>query len=367
MDKPTVFLLGKLPPPFMGPSIATGILLKSSLNEHFRLIHINTKVSEHLGDMGKWSLSKFTGNLRNYVSHFFILIRHRPDVVVIPISQSTAGFLKDSVYILLAALTGRKTVLHLRGSSFRKWLESTRPAVRSYVRMVLKTTNGVIVLGENLRHLFDGLYPAQRVYSAPNGGNYRFPARKSGADGTVRLLYIGNLQESKGIIDLLDAMRMLPSEERSMAVLTVLGNWRDDKTERTCRDLVATHSLPVHFIGGEKSSDKLELLANADIFVFTPREPEGHPWVIVEAMAAGLPVISTDRGAIIESVKNGENGFIVPLHDPAAISGRLLELINSPEKRKRMGAASRKKYLDDFTEERMVENLTRVFHNIINN
>lgn len=367
MEKAVVCLLGKLPPPFMGPSIATSILLKSALKDRFRLIHVNTKVSDHLGDMGKWSLSKLTGNLRNYAVHFLHMIRHRPALVVIPISQSTTGFLKDSVYILLAAMTARKTVLHLRGSSFRTWLESAPLAVRAYVNFVLKTTNGVIVLGENLRHLFDGLYPAQRIYSVPNGGNYHFPARKSRGDGKAGLLYIGNLQESKGIIDLLDAIRKLPPEVRSKAELTVLGNWRDDKTERTCRELVSANSLPVHFIGAEKSSDKFELLANADIFVFTPREPEGHPWVIVEAMAAGLPVISTDRGAIIESVKDGENGFIVPINDPAAISGRLQELINSPEKRKRMGASSRKKYLDDFTEDRMVENLTRVFQNIINN
>ena len=367
MEKPVVFLLGKLPPPYMGPSIATSILLNSALNDHFRLIHVNTKVSNDLRDMGKWSLSKLTGNLRNYAGHLFLMLKHRPRLVVIPISQSTAGFLKDSIYILLAALLGRKILLHLRGSSFRTWIDNAHAGVRAYVRQVMKTSFGVIVLGENLRGLFDGYFPPDRIFCAPNGGDYDIPLREPSDDTKVRMLYIGNLQESKGITDILDAVRRLPQEDLGKTELTVLGNWRDSRTEGECRKMVTAAALPVHFIGGEKSGEKLNMLANSDIFVFTPREPEGHPWVIVEAMAAGLPVISTDRGAIVESVSDGENGYIVPVKDPSALSERLHDLINSPEKRKRMGAASRKKYLDSFTEEKMVQNLANVFNQVINN
>jgi glycosyltransferase involved in cell wall biosynthesis len=109
------------------------------------------------------------------------------------------------------------------------------------------------------------------------------------------------------------------------------------------------------------------MMSNADIFVFPPRAPEGHPWVIVEAMAAGLPIISTDRGAIVESVKHEENGFIVPLGDPQAIAKHIQELINFPEKRQRMGQNSRKHYLTNFTEAAMVENLTHIFQNVMKN
>jgi len=62
----------------------------------------------------------------------------------------------------------------------------------------------------------------------------------------------------------------------------------------------------VHVVGPVVGTQKFELLSSSDIFVFpTYYPPEGHPWVIVEALAAGLPIISTDQGAITESVFHG--------------------------------------------------------------
>lgn len=105
----------------------------------------------------------------------------------------------------------------------------------------------------------------------------------------------------------------------------------------------------------------MEFLGNADIFVFPPRAPEGHPWVIVEAMAAGLPVVSTDRGAIAECILDGQNGFIVPVNNPGQIAIKLKQLISDNALRERMGKESRKLYEENFTEEKMVERLSETF------
>jgi glycosyltransferase involved in cell wall biosynthesis len=111
---------------------------------------------------------------------------------------------------------------------------------------------------------------------------------------------------------------------------------------------------------------KFDLLSDADIFLFPPREPEGHPWVIIEAMAASLPIISTDQGAIIESVIDGSNGFIVPPFQPDIIADKIKLLVSDPILRKKMGAESLNYYKKEFTEERMVEKLTNIFNTVIN-
>ena len=89
---------------------------------------------------------------------------------------------------------------------------------------------------------------------------------------------------------------------------------------------------------------------------------EGHPWVIVEAMASGLPIITTDQGCIKESVIDGENGFIIPKRDPDSIAEKIIYLIENPDVRERMGQKSRQLYEANLTEEHFVQRMTDAFN-----
>jgi glycosyltransferase involved in cell wall biosynthesis len=83
-------------------------------------------------------------------------------------------------------------------------------------------------------------------------------------------------------------------------------------------------------------------------------------------MAAGLPIISTDQGAITESVIDGCNGFIVEAGNPMQIADKINLLVETLDLRKEMARESRKLYEDKFTEEKMVERLTNVFNTVLN-
>ena len=72
------------------------------------------------------------------------------------------------------------------------------------------------------------------------------------------------------------------------------------------------------------------------MLLFPPVEPEGHPRVVLEALAAGLPVITTDRGAIAETVVEGESGFVLDHPVPDELAARVLRLLRDPELRDRM-------------------------------
>ena len=105
---------------------------------------------------------------------------------------------------------------------------------------------------------------------------------------------------------------------------------------------------------------------NSDIFVFpTFYRNEGHPWVIVEALAAGLPIISTDHGAIIESVIDGVNGYIVKKNNPEDIALKLKLFLDNPDMIRRMGDESCILYKSKYTEQRLVENFDKVFKTIL--
>jgi glycosyltransferase involved in cell wall biosynthesis len=366
-EKNTIMILGKVPPPYMGPSIATELLLKSGLNNHFNLVHVDTKVNSDLRDIGKWSLNKLRKNIQIYSSMISKIKMNNPKLILIPFSQSTIGFIKDSAYIWIGILKGRKVLLHLRGSDFRRWINSTSLLTKWFVKKTLSKTAGVIVLGNNLKYLFDGFYPDSKIFVCPNGGTYTIPARTKTEKLPLRILYLGNLQPSKGIEDVIEAASLLNKSGLIDFEFEIIGGWRKDDVKERCLNKVKIENLSVKFFPPEASKEKFNLMANADIFLFPPREPEGHPWVIVEAMASSLPIISTDQGAIIESVIDGYNGYVVPSNSPMEIAEKLKLLLSNDELRDNMSKASHSHYKKEFTEERMVEKLTTIFNSVINN
>jgi glycosyltransferase involved in cell wall biosynthesis len=360
----TVLLLGKLPPPAMGPAIATQILLNSELKQHFRLLHLDTRINTSLSTMGRWSPGKLLRAGRLYVRLMWLCLRYRPSLVLVPISQSTTGFLKDAAYVAICRLSGRKVLLQLRGSQFRNWYEQASPATRLLARGVMHAAKGVIVLGQRLRSLFEGFFPPEKIFVIPNGGDFSFPEVRKG-EASVRFLFLSNLFAAKGILDVLAAFRLLVEKGAGPVELHVAGAWLEASTRREATTLVDANRLPVTFLPSLTGEAKMKELAAADVFVFPPRAPEGHPWVIVEAMAAGLPVIATDQGAISESVRDGENGYIVEADSPPAIAAAMQKLAADANLRQKMASVSRKLYLEHFTEKTMTDNYIRCFETCI--
>lgn len=361
MKRKKVLILGKLPPPYMGPSIATEIILKSSLRNQFDLVHLDTRINHTLAAFGKWSMGKIFRNFSLYRRMNRILRTEKPDLVLIPISQTTTGFIKDSIFIRLAAMHGSRIVLHLRGSDFKNWMARANALTRRLVRNALAKAAGAIVLGKNLRHLFSEHFADDKIFVVPNGGNYVFPPRQ--AHGEVRLLYFSNLLVAKGVEDVLNAVKSLRTEQAFS--IDLVGEWYDPNDKARCLRLVEQTAAPVRIHSAKGGTEKLQYLANADVFVFPPREPEGHPWAIVEAMAAGLPILSTDQGAIVESVLNNQNGFIVEPARPDQLAEKLKILIEDKNLREKMGSESRNLYLLNFTEEKMVARLAQVFNAVL--
>jgi len=357
-----IVILGKLPPPYMGPAVATKIILQSKLKESFELIHVDTKAYQSLSELGKWSARKLFKNIGIYFRLFKTCLSGHPDLVLVPISQANMGFLKDSIFILIAKLTFRKVLIQLRGSNFKNWYASCNFFFRSYIRFVLKRTEGVIVLGNNLRHVFGDFFPPEKIYVCPNGINYKVEKTNH---QSVNVLYLANLNPAKGIEDVLAAIKIMGEKGMKDFNVHVVGEWLSDELKKKCTDYKENFNLPVTFHPPATENSKPSFFGDADIFIFTPREPEGHPWVIIEAMAAGLPVISTDQGAIIESVHDQENGFIVPAENPEAIADRLTILIRDEVLRKKMGDESRRLYQEQFTEDKMTERLKKIFDQVI--
>lgn len=364
MDKKTVLILGKLPPPYIGPAIATKVLLSSALSSHFNLTHFNTTLNSEVVEMGRFDLRKLFQTLSGYLSLFRKAQKIKPSLALVPVSQTTMGFVKDGFYILVLRLAGVPVLVQLRGSNFKTWQQSANAITRCWVRFVLSRTEGVIVLGEKLRGLFEDFFTPDRIYVAPNGADY--PLLKSEyceQNERLRVLYLSNFLPGKAFDTVLTAFSELKEEPIE---LLAHGSWDDEGFRQHCLK-IASSAHPHKVIIGEpvSGSEKWNALNGADVFVFVPRHPEGHPWAIVEAMAAGLPVIATDKGAITESIKHGENGFVIPADNPSALAEKLRFFVRNPERKIEMGKASRAFYEQSFTAEKMAGRYIDIFEKVI--
>jgi glycosyltransferase involved in cell wall biosynthesis len=339
-------------------------LQKADWGEAGKVDFFNVNIHRSLETLGKTRLKSIPENLKLYRKLKKQLKNTKYNLVLIPVSQETIGFIKDSFFIRIAAKRVNKVLLMLHGSNFQNWQNNSSKRVRKYTAATLKKTDGMIVLGQNLKSLFTNHYSPNQVHIVPNGANFEFPEKAQKSNDKITILYLSNLLSAKGITDLIDALVLLTSDKNKYDV-NVVGQWVDEATKAYCLNLVKKHQLPVNFKGPLYGEEKLEQFAAADVFVFPPRAPEGHPLVLVEAMAAGLPIISTDQGAITESVIDSKNGFIVDSKSPEEIAEKLLWLIKNPKERSSMGQESRKMYERFFTQKTMIENFKKIFTKIL--
>lgn len=136
-------------------------------------------------------------------------------------------------------------------------------------------------------------------------------------------------------------------------VLFVLaGPWQDRSVEKEVLEFVERHGIrdSVLRTGPVFGKDKENLLAGSDIFVFPSHYPlEAMSLVVLEAMRAGLPVITSDIGSLPEVVIDGKTGFVIPPRDPERLAEKIVRLAKDPELRRRMGQESRQRFLTDFS------------------
>ncbi|PZX13452.1 glycosyltransferase involved in cell wall biosynthesis [Palleronia aestuarii] len=161
-------------------------------------------------------------------------------------------------------------------------------------------------------------------------------AERSGPGKTI--LFVGRLAAIKGVALLLDAVAALAPDHPDLR-LTLVGDGPDRAgLEARARDLGIAEA--VTFTGYLGQAEVAEHLARADIFAL-PSFAEGVPVVLMEAMAARLPVVAPRVAGVPELVADGEAGFVVPPGDPETLKVRLDTLLSDADLRARMGEAGR--------------------------
>lgn len=365
-------MVGPLPPPPFGIATSIGYLQELAEQEDLPLVFLDIADRRGLANIGILEVGNVLLALRHGLEFIWLLARHRPRVVYTSMSQGRLGFLRDCLFLTPSRLTGRKLVIHLHGGFFRRFYDAQPWWFRAIMRWQLAGADRLIVLGERFRDLFDGVVPRDRVRVIPNGVPVPDPADPSAAPDVgdvgegVRVLYLGAVCEDKGVLDLLEAMGRLRDRVPG-ARLTLAGEsypWEED----AIREVIERHGLEemVDRPGVVVGPAKARVLREADLFVFPSRNPmgEGQPYVLLEAMAAGLPVVTTDMGTAADTVVDGETGLVVPPAEPSSLADAMAELLESPSRRREMGEAGLERVRRKYSLERWREAMVELFNDV---
>ncbi|MGI0054727.1 MAG: glycosyltransferase family 4 protein [Thermoplasmata archaeon] len=213
---------------------------------------------------------------------------------------------------------------------------------RAVARFTLRSADRVIVQSDAERGFLGGLgVPAERMVTIPTGislDELASPPRTSDLS-RPRLLSVGRLDlQQKDLLTLIRALARLP---RSLPVeAEVIGDdWGGLSPVRALAQQLGV-SGQISLRTTVPRDALVSAYRTADIFVL-PSRFESFPRVLLEAMAAGLPIIATRVGGVSELLSEGRNALLVPPNDPLALSEAIVQLASSPPLRQRFGEESR--------------------------
>jgi phosphatidyl-myo-inositol alpha-mannosyltransferase len=219
-------------------------------------------------------------------------------------------------------------------------------AVAGALRPAARNLHGRIAVSAAARHFADRYLPGDyRVI--PNGVDVeRFVRAVPLArwqDGTPNILFVGRLEERKGLLYLLRAFRSLRRTGVEARLLVVGAG----PQEREARRYVATRRLGgVEFLGRVSDTEKLQLFRTADVFCSPATGRESFGVVLLEAMAAGAPIVCSDIHGYKGVVKRDEQALLVPPGEVQPLADALLRLLRDPGLRARMGQAGRERSIE---------------------
>jgi len=360
MSKNILFIL-HCPPPVHGSSIVGQSIKNSSkINNYFECRYINLLVSRTINETGKTGFLKIIRFIGVWTKLLIEILKKKPDLCYLALTATGAAFYKDVLLIALLRLARVKRIYHLHNKGVSQHQVNL---INKFLYGFVFKNAEVILLSDLLYQDIKSFVPESKVSICPNGTEDAFPdfkPRFNPNKSKIKIVFLSNLIESKGVFVLLDACSLL--QQKNIDFECDFIGAEGDVTISHFDNKVIQHQLnsKVHFLGKKYGKEKNEILKNSDIFAFPSYySNECFPLVLLEAMSAGLPVISTFEGGIPDIVKEGVTGYLVPQRDSVALANQLERLILNQELRFKMGNAARKKFESRFKLEnfelRMIE------------
>jgi len=357
-----LLIIGPIPPPVTGQSVATKVLV-DDIAEYYSVNIVNTSKNSF-----KQGLLSFGRIFQIFAIITQVVYRSNwADIVYLGISQSLAGNVRDLILFWLCRK--KKLVVHLHGgglhfSVFYKssfLLKLNRFFYKKYI-------DRVIVLSESLKKVFSLFEIEEKIVTLENyADDYLFLNKvyieEKKIHDTLNILYLSNMLEEKGYKLLFEAVSSLSDEVN--IELHFVGKFDNLEDEKDFQEKIAQKS-GFFYHGPVFGKERIPFFQKAHIFCLPTYYPfgEGQPISILEAYASGCYVVSTKWGGIPDILEDGVNGSLIPPNDRESLANAIRQVINNPSEFERIKLHNSQIAKEKYTKEVHLQNIRRIFKEI---
>jgi len=319
-----LLLIGPLPNPITGVSLANQIVLNflPKYTEN-KVDFINTNYSVLKEDIGKFNFKKVLHYVKQYKELYKI---KKSDKVYMTPGQTFFGVLKYYPYFLTATLFKKEIIVHIHGNHLWKEYKNLSGLKKKLFHKTLAMSDKGIVLSESLKKNLVPFLPDNKIFILKNFvEDFLFESKSKKNFNKLRIIYLSNLMQEKGILDLLEALVIL--KQNNVDFEAQIAGGMDDSMKEKIGSYLDKLDDHVKYLGLTYGHDKKTLLEWGNVFVFpTYYAMEGQPISIFEAMATGNIILTTNHAGIPDVFKEGINGFYIEKKSPDSIASKLIEM-----------------------------------------
>lgn len=351
MNRPVVLVTGPSRKAISGVTTHVNLLLDSALTAEYDLVHFQAGSEGRAeGPIERWLRLAFSP-----FALFAAIVFHHAAIVHINTSMVRKAFWRDLAYLLVAKVLRARVLWQVHGGALPQRFYPEGTWRSRMLQGVLGLPDMLVVLARVEQDAYQRFVPEQYVVTVPNAIDpapfAKVPTVLSLPPKPLRAVYVGRLAREKGLYEAIQAIR-LAADAREDLRLTIAGDGPEAPRLRRYATALGVSSR-VDFAGPVFGDAKVALLARHDVFVL-PSYSEGLPYSLLEAMAAGLPVVATPVGAVPDVMSHATHGYLVPVRDGKALAEALVALAQHRDQLPWMSRACRRRVRAAYAMPRLV-------------
>ena len=307
-------------------------------------------------------ITRIVGRLWDVAVYAWLLIDERPDIVHINSSFDKRALLRDVWYALVSKLFRRRLFIKLHGSDAGLLLKKS-----IFWRLLAGTTisnaSAIGVLSnEEMTNFTDAGFEHRKFFTVKNAVDVERFSSPRPASSIPQLLFIGRFIRTKGLIETIEATNLLLKSGEKAQLLCVGDGPQKQDAEALVREVGLASA--VRFTGHVSEAEATRFYLESSVLVFPTFHDEGFSMALFQALAAGLPIITTRIRAAADYLKEPDNCFWVEPRNPEMLAEKTTLLLHDPNLGKQMSANNRE-LAKRFAPDVVAQEYLTIFNNLL--